>query len=242
MEESQPRRPIVKRSWDEEPIYPTETNHRLGTRLPPIDTLSYNRAPLSLGADSHDGFSRYGLDSTPYDGARKRAKHGRSDYNILSRENLDLNGKMLQRQASSKSVGTEAGIFLTRCPVLDSIHNRNRSPVDPPSYPQTPIEDAWVQRGGNQEGPAEYRDGTSLCVRCRKLTTHFDVYESTEDRRKDPNLVCQKAAAGLSQLADTLHQLRVGMSSEQSSAIHVRTPSHRRYLALPLHFPLTNTM
>lgn len=240
-EESQQRRPIIKRPWDGEPTYSEETNHRLGARLPPIDTLSYSRAPLSLGVDLHDGFPKYGPDSDPYDGARKRARHGRPDYNMLSRENLDLNGKMLQRQASSKSVGIKARTILTRCPVSDTLHNGNRSPVDPPSYPQTPLEDVWVRRGGHQEGPADYRDGASLCVRCRKLTTHFDVYESTEDRRKDPNLVCQKAAARLSQLTDTLHQLRVGMSSQQRGAIDVRTPSHRRYPALPLHSPLTNT-
>jgi hypothetical protein len=129
-----------------------------------------------------------------------------------------------------------------RCPLSDAFHSGIRSPLDGPSYPQTPTEDAWGRPGGKRKGSEVFQDGASLCARCRRLTTHFDVYESAEDGSKDPNLVCQKAAAELSQLSDTLRQLRAGMSTSERGVLRVSSPSHQRYHALLLLFLLTNTI
>lgn len=106
-EESQSRRTSIKRPWDEDTILSEPPRPWLGPPLPPIDAPPYHRpSPARGGGGEHENSlqDRYRPDQRG-DIAAKRARYEghEYDYNLLSRENLDLNGKLLQAQATRKS-------------------------------------------------------------------------------------------------------------------------------------------
>jgi hypothetical protein len=101
--DSQSRQPSIKRPWDEDTIQPESAKswHGAGLPLPPIEVVPFRRPSLSRSAGLEGTFqSRYGAELR--DGGAKRPRYEDHDYNSLSRENLDLNGRILQTQTSRK--------------------------------------------------------------------------------------------------------------------------------------------
>jgi hypothetical protein len=88
------------------------------------------------------------------------------------------------------------------------------------------IVDRWGKQGGDSGGPADPQDTSNLCNRCKPLAAQkqvFDLFgtpEECEDCKRNPELswVTQAAAAGLTQLAETLSS---GISSERRGIIRV---------------------
>lgn len=69
-----------------------------GSRLPPIEAIHCGRASPPRGSEEAGSPKvLYGLDSREH--GAKRARYDPPGYSILSRENLDLNGKILQAQS-----------------------------------------------------------------------------------------------------------------------------------------------
>lgn len=101
--DSQSRRPSIKRPWDEDTTQSESAKswHGAGLPLPPIDLIPFRRPSLSRAAEIEGSFH------SPYraelrDGGVKRPRYEDRDYNSLSQENLDLNGKILQTQPPRK--------------------------------------------------------------------------------------------------------------------------------------------
>jgi hypothetical protein len=97
------------------------------------------------------------------------------------------------------------------------IYNPNQRAFDSPSF----REGCEGERQGGE--PADAEDTAILCRRCRRLTTQhqdLELYESCEECRRNPELalVTQKAAAALTQLADTINS---GLPSDQRGVIRV---------------------
>lgn len=100
--DSQSRRPSIKRPWEEDIVLPEQANVWSGTRLPPIDPSPYRRPSLPPRVTEPDDIwgHHYGVESR--DGGAKRARYEGHDYS-MPRENLDLSGNSLRAQASRKS-------------------------------------------------------------------------------------------------------------------------------------------
>ncbi|KAG4440219.1 hypothetical protein IFR05_004298 [Cadophora sp. M221] len=95
-EDSQSRRPSIKRPWEEEYRLPEQVDVWNGTRLPPIDSSSYRRPSLPPRVTEPEDIwgNHYGSESR--DGGAKRARYERHDYNSFSREGLVLKGDVLR--------------------------------------------------------------------------------------------------------------------------------------------------
>lgn len=233
-EESQARRTGIKRPWDEDTILSEPPRSWLGPTLPPIDAPPYRSPSLARGGE-HEGSlqGRYGSDQRGEIAAKRARYEGHEhDYNLLSQENLDLNGKLLQAQATRKSRNSQDVTeyllpTLTLPKTVGSIYNLHRGPLEMSRFPQIHPDEGW---GGQREDPGGATGSTdtstntsNLCRKCRKLTSERqepEGSESCEECRKDPELahVTQKAALGLSQLATTLSS---GISSDQRAAIGI---------------------
>ncbi|CZR54393.1 uncharacterized protein PAC_04277 [Phialocephala subalpina] len=198
--------PSIKRPWDEDTIQPESAKswHGTGLPLPPIEVIPFRRPSLSRSAGLEGTFqSRYGAELR--DGGAKRPRYEDHDYNSLSRENLDLNGRILQTQTSH------------------SIYDQARSSQELPSF--RPLQHSGSREGwGRQiEDPGEAagsRDTASLCPRCRRLTTQrqdSEAVDSCEDCLRDPELVllvktgCELLSNAFDKLAR--QEARLGHSS-----------------------------
>jgi len=104
-EKSQSRRASIKRPWEEVTVSSDPPRLWHGAPLPPIDAVPFNRAAVSREAEPEDSpQDRYQTNLMGGATAKRARYEGREhDYNLLSRENLDLNGKLLQAQATRKS-------------------------------------------------------------------------------------------------------------------------------------------
>jgi len=100
----QSRRTSIKRPWEDD--VPVQSSWQGETLLPPIDAASFRRPSVANSlSKEYEGslHSGYGPDLIP-EATAKRAKYYLGhDYKTLSRENLDLNGRILQAKASCKS-------------------------------------------------------------------------------------------------------------------------------------------
>jgi hypothetical protein len=96
--------------------------------------------------------------------------------------------------------------------------------LDSSSFPQKHQREGWERQGRDAGGgPAGSQDTSSLCPRCRRLTTQqhdLDLLESSEDSDRNPELalVTQAAAAELTKALNTLSS---GISSERRGIIRV---------------------
>jgi len=90
-EESQSRRPSIKRPWVEDTILPEEGNGQLSGSLLPIDTAPYRRPSIPQGIESGAFLrSRY-RESV----ANKKPKISGRDYNTFPQQTLDPNSANL---------------------------------------------------------------------------------------------------------------------------------------------------
>lgn len=101
-EDSQSRRPSIKRPWEEEYVLPEQVDVWNGTRLPPIDSSSYRRPSLPPRVTEPEDIwgNHYGSESR--DGGAKRARYEKHDYNSFSREGLVLEGDILRPLGARK--------------------------------------------------------------------------------------------------------------------------------------------
>jgi len=108
-EDSQSRRPSIKRPWEEEYVLPEQVNVWKGTRLPPIDA-SYRRPSLPPQfTETEDSWQNY-YGSESSGGGVKRSRYEGHDYNSLPQEDLDLKGTFL------KPIGSQSNYTPTRSP------------------------------------------------------------------------------------------------------------------------------
>ncbi|KAE8451281.1 hypothetical protein EG329_004446 [Mollisiaceae sp. DMI_Dod_QoI] len=208
--ESQSRRPSIKRPWDEDIASQENTNtwHSTGLPLPPIDVVPYRRPSLSRAAEIEGNFhSRYGSESR--EAGAKRARYEEHDYNPLSRENLDLNGKILQTQASHP------------------IYNSPRISRESPSFRSQQRAEGWGRQIEDQGEAAGSGNTSSLCSRCRRLTTQQqdpEAVESCEDCRRNPEV-----ALTLRTAANLLSQVEAKLLRDSSGVI--RASGQREFIS-----------
>ncbi len=103
----QSRRTSVKRPWEDD--VPAQSSWQGGTLLPPIDAAPFRRPSLASSLSrEYEGnlHSGYGPDLIGEATAKRTKYYLGHDYKTLSRENLDLNGRILQAQARCKSSRT----------------------------------------------------------------------------------------------------------------------------------------
>lgn len=102
---SQLSRSSVKRPWEAAARLPEQSNS-WRRALPPIDTAAFRRPSLTNLAQSIQSegtlYEQY-IPSFGEDSACKRVRYEGHADNLLSRENLDLNGRVLQAQAPRTS-------------------------------------------------------------------------------------------------------------------------------------------
>lgn len=204
--ESQSRRPSIKRPWNEDIILPENAKswHSAGLPLPPIDVVPFRRPSLSRAAEIEGSFhSRYGAELR--DGGAKRPRYEDRDYNSLSRENLDLNGKILQTQTSH------------------SIYNQARSSQELPSF--RPLQhdasrEGWGRQIEDQGEAAGSRDTSSLCSRRRRLTTQHQDSETVESFEDYPDMSSWTRTFGeaLSKLAAKVQQASTSRTASEFDA------------------------
>ncbi|KUJ20971.1 uncharacterized protein LY89DRAFT_609265 [Mollisia scopiformis] len=208
--ESQIRRPSIKRPWDEDPVPPENVGiwPGRGLSLPPIDIASYRRPSLTLTAeDEGNARTRYGSEMRESGGSAKKPRYEQHDYNSLSRENLDLNGRILQTQASGRKT-------------CKSMYTTPRSSQELPSFPPQQHAERWGRHIGDLGEAAGARESSSLCQRCRRLTTPLQEQDFVESCEvccsEEVKLITLAAAKSLSQLQ--LKLLRKGNFGLRDSA------------------------
>lgn len=206
------RRLSGKRAWDEVDALPPLNAAWHTTVLPPIDVVPY-REPDTPRADNSGGGNKA-------DGVVKKARYAGEGYNVFRLEEMAVESKRtpcvpLSQQTLSKI----ADVFQSTA---------TQSPSWVPQKTQNVTRIPSMERWGRTPDAgkaAESLDTTNLCIRCKKSTTQdIDAFHSLDENcehcRRNPELawVTQAAAAGLTQLAETLSS---GMSSQRRGIIRV---------------------
>lgn len=241
-ENSQSYRPSIKRPWEEETV-PSQPPRWHGNTLPPINAPQHHKQSPRSRDNGSNLYHPYGIEVGGESAAKRMRQEGYmygesanvpqrlGDYTMLSRENLDLNGRLLQAQDTRKSQMLQHLATSTRTNTFyssDSSYAPHRNPPNPPSFSSFPriiTGERWDSQSGDREGAAALLHANAntppLCRRCRRsIRPNFGVDKSCEDCKNDPELahVVQNAALGLSQLAATLSS---GVSSQQRIAIGI---------------------
>jgi hypothetical protein len=101
-EQSQSRRSSIKRPWDEDAILPQKSNVWNGAILPPIEAVPYRRPSIQRAIEPAAGtHHRYVLETR--ESVAKKARYEGSDYRSSSRDDVGVNGGMLQSRLSRMS-------------------------------------------------------------------------------------------------------------------------------------------
>lgn len=231
--ESQSRRSSIKRPWDEDFAPPSSTSlwTGRGLSLPPIDVAPYRRPSLSRAAEIEGNLhTRYGSESREGGGIAKRPRYEQHDYNSLSRENLDLNGKILQTQASARKCCSPVLKPMTDGWVQysDSIYIPPRSSQELPSFRPEQRPERWGTHVEDPGQAAGARETSSLCQRCRRLTTPHqdqDFVESCEVcASEEVKVITLQAAESLSKLHKLLGKRNSGLRVSKSRSCCILFP------------------
>ncbi|KAL2074817.1 hypothetical protein VTL71DRAFT_8596 [Oculimacula yallundae] len=99
-EDSQSRRPSIKRPWEEE-YTPVQANVWNGTRLPSIDPSSYRRPSLPLRITEPEDIWGTHNGSGSRGGGAKRVRYEGFDYNSFPREGLDMKSAVFRPRVDS---------------------------------------------------------------------------------------------------------------------------------------------
>ncbi|KAK0129797.1 hypothetical protein ONS96_000349 [Cadophora gregata f. sp. sojae] len=159
-EDSQSRRPSIKRPWEEEHVSPEQVNIWTGTRLPPIDA-SYRRPSLPPRfTETADIWESYGSDSSG--GGAKRSRYMRHDYHSLPRGDLGLRGDVLG------SIGSR------------SSYNPTQSSQELPS---SRVEQDQGRETAELEAPgaSEHASLTKACPSCKRLIMQGSIGDEKSD-------------------------------------------------------------
>lgn len=180
-EDSQSRRPSIKRPWEEESVLPEQVNVWKGTRLPPIDA-SYRRPSLPPRfTETEDSWeNHYGSESSG--GGVKRSRYEGHDHNTLPQEDLDLKGTFL-RPIGSRNVSALLFFGVVRVLIqglTDPNYTPTRSSQDVPSF-RRESEQLRVTAELGAPGASENVSLTKACPSCKGLIMQGSLGDQKND-------------------------------------------------------------
>jgi hypothetical protein len=177
-EDSQSRRPSIKRPWEGEYGLPEQVDVGNGTRLPPIDYSSYRRPSLPPRVTEPEDIwvNHYGSESR--DGGAKRARYERHDYNSFPREGLALKGDILRPLDARKFYSPRTAWEKSNSEQhIDSNYIPNRSPQELPSSRLHQDQG----RGTTELGASENVSLNKACPSCKGLIMQGSLGDEIND-------------------------------------------------------------
>lgn len=202
-EDSQ-RRSSIKRPWDEDTPLAGNGSGWHGASLPPIDAGLYHRPQVPQRTETTPA-SHIRYDRSPAESGLKKPRYGWEEHKpLVEDDETGLNGKLPHSRPNN------------------SVYNYNgtrQAHLGSPSFVPEQRGKPWDGQRAGAQLPLGAQETNALCRRCkRELATDVQLLEDCEDCKKNPELayVTQAAAAGLTQLAETLDS---GISSEQRGVI-----------------------